>query len=221
MSRLGVAFARLSKREKIMVGGLTVLLVGGLVFVLNSVMQGRIDKLESDITAEQNALRQIYAGTETYLASSSRFEAVRDNAKANVNLTLTTSVAQLADAIVFEAFDTRNNPMGRKHLKEFLEFGALREKPIVGKKKETKPGAKKEEGEEGGYVQRDQEFTVKGTVPFAAVYELFEKIEESADTLFVTEMRLDKNSVDADRADNVKFTVSTIYFQGDDVGATP
>ncbi|MCC6620255.1 MAG: hypothetical protein IT385_03320 [Deltaproteobacteria bacterium] len=214
MSKLGAAFARLSKREKIMVGGLAVLVVGGLVFVLSSIFQSRISKLETDIAAEQDALRQIYAGTETYLAASTRFEAAREKARANTSLTLTTSVATLADEITFEAFDTRNNPMGRKHLKEFLEFGALREKPVAGRKKETKPGAKKDEGAEG-YVQRDQEFTVKGTVPFAAIYELFEKVEESQDTLFVTEVRLDRNSIDADRADNVKFTVSTIYFHDD------
>jgi hypothetical protein len=207
MSRVGVAFARLSKREKIMVVVLGVAVVGGLLFFLNGMFQSKITKLETDIANERDSLRQIYAGTEIYKVAAARFEASRTQAIENEKLTLTTAVANLAGDISFDATDTRNNPMGKKNLKEFLEFAALKEKPVGNRSKSTKDKS------EEGYVQRDQEFTLKGTVPFAAIYQLFEKIEESSDLLFVTEMRMERNSADSDRADNVKFTVSTFYFQ--------
>ncbi|MFO0751053.1 MAG: hypothetical protein U1F43_36070 [Myxococcota bacterium] len=210
MSRFGQAFARLSKREKIMVSVLGVAAVVGLIVFLNVMFQGKIDKLEQDIATERDALRQVYASTESYLTASRRFEASRTQAEENAKLTLTTAVAEIADGIQFDATDNRNNPLGRKHLKEFLEFNALKEKPVGPRKKDNPKSTSKSDE---GYVERDQEFTLKGTVPFAAIYELMEKIEESTTLLFVTDLRFEKNPVDADRADNVKFTVSTYYFQ--------
>lgn len=216
MSRVGQAFARLSKREKIMVTVLGLLVGLGVVVLLNVVFQGRIDRLEQDIASEREALRQMYASTESYLVASRRFEASRAQAEENAKLTLTTAVAEIADGIVFDATDNRSNPLGRKHLKEFLEFNALKEKPIGARKKDPKATTTGE-----GYVERDQEFTLKGTIPFAAIYELMEKIEESTSLLFVTDLRMDKNPVDGGRADNVKFTVSTYYFQEASAEETP
>ena len=103
MSRIGVAFARLSKREKIMVAGLAVLVIGGLLFVVNTILQGRIDKLEADIASEQDSLRQIYAGTETYLAASSRFETVRA-VHSQVGIYLNS--LDISEAVVTKAKDT-------------------------------------------------------------------------------------------------------------------
>lgn len=225
MSRLGAAFSRLSRREKIMVGALAVVLVGGLLFFLTSMFQGKINRLEADIATAQDSLRKIYAGTSDYLSASTRFEETRAQAEKSASLTLTTAVSTLADAIVFDAADPRTaTPVGKKHLKEFLEFGALKEKPVGARKKETKPSASKKEGAApgaaagagGGYMQRDQEFTIKGTVPFVAVYELFEKVEEADERLFVTDVKLERNAAEPDRADNVKFTVSTVYFVKDE-----
>ena len=215
MSRVGTAFARLSKREKIMVVALGAAVFIGLLMFVNGIFQSKITKLEGDIATERDALRQMYASTESYLVASRRFEASRAQAVENAKLTLTTAVANLAVDISFDATDARNNPMGKKNLKEFLEFAALKEKPVGTRKRDSK------DKNDEGYVQRDQEFTLKGTVPFTAIYDLFEKIEESKDLLFVTEMRMERNNADAGRADNVKFTVSTFYFQEASAEDTP
>lgn len=208
MSRVGVAFARLSKREKIMVSALGAAVIFGVLFLVNNMFQSKITKLESDIASERDALRQIYSGTPAYKIASQRFEASRAQAIENEKLTLTTAVANLASDISFDAMDARNTPMGKKTLKEQLEFAALKEKAVGG----TKNRNAKDKSDEG-YVQRDQEFTLKGSVPFAAIYQLFERIEETADLLFVTDMRMERSNYDSTRADNVRFTVSTFYFQ--------
>lgn len=203
------------------------------VVILHLVMQSKISKLEEDVSSEQDALRAIYLASDDYLAAKSRFEATRTRAAAAAEVNLPTAIAGLSDEVSFDAVDARNNPVGAKKLKEYLEFKPLREKPVGPHKKKVPPrkdpndktggadksgkdkaAADKKESSEG-YYQRDQEISLKEGVPFKAVYEFLEKLERSHDLLFVTELKLDRSRNDPERAALGKIVVSTYYYQSD------
>ena len=234
MGRFGTAFARLSKRERMLVLGMFGSLFVAGVVILHLVMQSKITKLEEDVSAEQAALREIYRASDDYLAGKSRFDATRKRAAAASDVNLPTAIAGLSDEVTFEAVDPRNNPLGLKKLKEYLEFKPLREKAVGPHKKKAAPrkdtGDKKDASEKTakekkdaadkkesteGYYQRDQEISLKEGVPFKSVYEFLEKLERSQDLLFVTELKLDRSRNDPERAALGKIVVSTYYYQSD------
>jgi len=212
MGRLSQAFQRLSKRERLLVSAMLGTLVIAIVLGLYFVLQGKIDKLETNIAQEQDSLRQIYASTGEFRMAKERFDSTRGLAQKNAELNLTTAVAELAEKISFEAVDPRTGPLGKKDLKEYLEFKGTKEKQ-VGPRKKKPAGAKNVSTD--GYYQRDQEVTFKENIPFATIYELLERIEESGDMLFVTDMRLDRSRLDPERAGQGKIVVSTFYWQGE------
>ncbi len=209
MSTLSQAFSRLSQREKILVSAMGGALVIGLVVILNLVFQGQIDELETNIAAESDALRQIYASTPDYLEATRKFEATRQQALDNAQLNVATAVAEIAGKISFEAIDPRTGPVGKKDLEAFMDFKPAKEKSVGPKKKTT--GNKK--ASTAGYFQKDQEITLKENIPFETVYELLEKIEESQDMLFITDMRLERSRLDPERAGTGKIVVSTFFWQ--------
>ncbi len=208
MGRINQAFSRLSQREKILVSVMGGALVLGVVFIVNMLLQGRIDTLQANIAAENDALQQIYASTPSYLEATRRFDATRQQALNNAELNLATAVASIADKITFEAVDPRTGPIGRKDLEQFMDFKPPKEKSVGPKKKAT--GKKQSTA---GYYQKDQEITLKENVPLVTVYELLEKIEESEDLLFVTDVRLERSRLDPERAGPGKIVVSTFYWQ--------
>lgn len=210
MGRMNQAFSRLSQREKILVSVMGGALVLGVVFIVNMLLQGRIDTLQANIATENDALGQIYAATPGYLEATRRFDATRRQALSNAELNLATAVASIADKITFEAIDPRSGPIGRKDLEAFMDFKPPKEKAVGPKKKTT--GKKQSTA---GYYQKDQEITLKENVPLATVYELLEKIEESEDLLFVTDVRLERSRLDPERAGPGKIIVSTFYWQDD------
>lgn len=212
MGRLSQAFFRLSKRERVLVSAMIGTLVIGLLLMLQLIFQAKIDRLEKNIADEQDTLRQIYAAAGDFRAAKDRFDQTREQAKRNAELNLTTAVAELADRISFEAVDPRSGPLGKRQLKEYLEFKGTKEKQ-VGPRKKRPTGSRTQVND--GYFQRDQEITFKENIPFATIYELLERIEESKDMLFVTDMRLDRSRLDPERAGQGKIVVSTFYWQGD------
>ena len=235
MGRFGAAFARLSKRERILVIGMFGTLFVATVVILHLVMQSKISKLEDSLSSEQESLRAIYLASDGYLASKSRLDAARSRAKAAGEVNLPTSIAGISEQVLFDAVDPRNNPLGNKNLKEFLEFKPLREKAVGPHKKaaakkpatatdkkdtadktgKDKSTADKKDASSEGYYQRDQEISLKEGVPFKSVYEFLEKLERSTDLLFVTELKLDRSRNDPERAGLGKIVVSTYYYQGD------
>lgn len=210
MSRMSQAFSRLSGREKVLVSAMGGVVVVGVVVALNLVFQGQIDELETNVAAETDALRQIYASTPDYLAATRKFETTRKQALSNAELNVATAIAEIADKITFEAVDPRTGPIGKKDLESFMDFKPPKEK-AVGPKKKT--SGKKQST--AGYYQKDQEITLKENIPLATVYELLEKIEESQDLLFVTDLRLERSRLDPERAGQGKIVVSTFFWQGD------
>jgi hypothetical protein len=191
-----------------MVATLLVVSIGGIYFWL----QGRIDELETNIAEEQDALREIYTSGAAFSVAREKFDASREQATKNATLNITTSVAELVEPMSFEAVD-RNGPVGNKQLKEFVDFkGSTKDKPIGARKKK----GKKESA--AGYYQRDQELTFKEGIPLTTIYDLLEKIEESPDMLFVTDMRLERNRNDPERAGQGRIIVSTFYWQGEKKG---
>lgn len=212
MSRISQAFSRLSQREKVLVSVMGAALVLGAVFIVHVLFQGKIDTLEENIAAETEALRQIYAATPEFLEAKKKFDATRTQALNNAELNVATAVAEIADKITFEAIDSRNGPQGKKDLEAFMDFKPPKEKAVGPKKKTTgKKGA-------AGYYQKDQEITLKENVPFETIYELLEKIEESSDLLFVTDLRLERSRIDPERAGPSRIVVSTFYWQGETKG---
>lgn len=210
MSRISQAFSRLSRREKVLVSVMGAALVLGAVFIVHFVFQGKIDTLEENIAAETDALRQIYAATPEFLEAKKKFDATRTQALNNAELNVATAVAEIADKITFEAIDARSGPQGKKDLESFMDFKPPKEKPVGPKKKAT---GKKQSA--AGYYQKDQEITLKENIPFETVYELLEKIEESSDLLFVTDLRLERSRIDPERAGPSRIVVSTFYWQGE------
>lgn len=211
MSRMSQAFSRLSRREKVLVSAMGGVLVVGVVVALNLVFQGQIDELEANIATESDALRQIYASTPDYLAATKKFESTRKQALSNASLNVATAVAEIADKITFEAIDPRTGPIGKKDLEAFMDFKPPKEK-AVGPKKKAAAGKK---ASTAGYYQKDQEITLKENIPLETVYELLEKIEESENLLFVTDLRIERSRLDPERAGQGKIVVSTFFWQGD------
>jgi len=210
MSRMSQAFSRLSQREKLLVSAMGGVLVIGVVVALNLVFQGQIDELEANIATESDSLRQIYASTPDYLAATKKFESTRKQALSNASLNVATAIAEIADKITFEAIDPRTGPVGKKDLESFMDFKPPKEKAVGPKKKTT--GKKTSTA---GYYQKDQEVTLKENIPLETVYELLEKIEESENLLFVTDLRIERSRLDPERAGQGKIVVSTFFWQGD------
>lgn len=208
MGRMSQAFSRLSQREKVLVSAMGAALVLTVVFLLNLLLQGKIDTLETNIAAETEALRQIYAATPEYLAQTERFEAQRKSAVENAELKIASVVAEIAEKLTFEAIDRRANSVGKKTVKDFMDFKPPKQK-LVGSKKKT--GSKKQSA--SSYWQRDQEISLTENIPLETFYQLLEKIEESPELLFVTELKIERSRLDPERTGTSKLVVSTYYWQ--------
>jgi len=213
MSRFSQAFSRLSQREKLLVSLMAGALVVGVVSIVYLVFQGKIGTLEENIAAETDALRTIYVATPEFVAAKQKFDATRTQALNNAQLNVATAVAEIADKITFEAIDPRRGAVGKKDLEAFMDFKPPKEKAVGAKKKAT---GKKQSTE--GYYQKEQEITFKENIPLATMYDLLEKIEESSDLLFVTDLRLERSRLDPERAGPGRVVVSTFYWQAEKKG---
>lgn len=211
MGRVSAAFARLSKRERILVGVMGGLVAVGVVFLINLSLSSSVSKLETTVATAQESLQAMYAGAGEFVTARQVDEARKQRAIANARLNITEAIAGIAGQISFESVDIRNNPTGRKRIGEYLDYAPPKDTPLGRKRR----GAARE-GEPRDllehYVRRDVEVTVRESSTFDAIYELLEKIEESSDLLFVTELRLDRDQRRPERAGRGKIVVSTFYY---------
>lgn len=213
MGRLSTAFGRLSRREKILVGTM-----GGLVFLLvvillNVAISSRASTLEANVAKEQDILREVYANADEFVAARHTLELRQQRAEKNAKLNVTETIAALAQQVSLESVDIRNQPTGRKRLDDFLDYAPPKD-TALGRGKRARPRDKDAKPDSlANFWRRDVEVTVRDNATFEAIYELMEKVEESQDLLFVTELRLERNKRNPDRAGRGKIVVSTYYYE--------
>lgn len=211
MRNLAAAFARLSPRERLLVSVMVGLVVGGGALFLHFSLRGKVNALETSIASGQDALRTLYADSGNFITARQQFQANREVARGRKELNLTTAIAGVAGAVSFEANDASGTSLGKRQLKEYLEYAASKVKHInVGNKPRT--GSSRAVPTDG-YFQNDQEVKLSDGVPLAALYEFLEKVEEASEGLFVTELRIERDARDSLRAGrNTRIVISTYYW---------
>jgi len=212
MGRISAAFGRLSKRERVLVSVMLGLVGALVVFLLNVWLGSGVSRLEANVDKEQHSLEAMYAKATDFIAARRAVEARKTRAEENAKLNITEKIANIAEQVSFESIDPRGNPGGRKKLAEFLDYAPPKDNPLARKRKTSGKDKDKHDALDG-YYRRDVEVTVRDSTTFDAIYELMEKIEESQDLLFVTEIRLDRDKRRADRAGRGKVVVSTYYYE--------
>ncbi|MFT7578996.1 MAG: hypothetical protein ACI9MR_000658 [Myxococcota bacterium] len=210
MAGISAAIGRLSQREKIMVTVLGVVLVILMFFFINLWLTSAVDELEENVATEQRSLRAIYGAADDYVTAQKTYERDLASASNNEKLNLTEKLAGLAKQISFEAVDSRNQPQGKKRLESFLDFAPPKDTELA---KNRSRRNKKERDPLEGYHRRDLEVSVRDNVTFAALYEFMEKVEDSTDQLFVTEVRIESNKRNTERSGRGKIVVSTYFYR--------
>ena len=213
MGRISTAFGRLSRREKILVGTMGGLVFFLIIFLLNVAIGSRVSTLETNVAKEQDILREVCANADAFVAAQRTLEARRQRAEKNAKLNVTEAIAALAQQVSLESVDIRNQPTGRKRLDDFLDYAPPKD-TALGRKKTARAKDKDAKADTlANYWRRDVEVSVRDNATFEAIYELMEKVEESQDLLFVTELRLERNRRNPDRAGRGKIVVSTYYYE--------
>jgi hypothetical protein len=205
MRNLTQAIARLSPRERLLVGLMVgLVLVLGLGFLQYS-MSSRVGALETSISEGQAGLRKLYANTTGFMEARKRFLGNREAARARKDLNLTTAIAGVAGRITFTAPDGTTPRV----LKEYLEYAASKVKQLnLGGK--ARPNAARQATE--GYFQNDQEVKLSEGVPLTALYAFLEQVEELPEGLFVTELRVERDPRDIKLASrSTRVVISTFY----------
>ena len=212
---LAASLGRMSRRERLLVGLLVSLLVGAVVFVFYFIVGTEVSSLEERIGEDRKTLTEIYGKSHEFLAATAATEAMRDVASRNKDMNLKLAVNELAKRISFQARNRKGEIEGTKKLADVMQFDQTQETFLSKKKKKRKAKGKKKKDADTGYYRRDQPITLSDGVPFKAIYELMEKIEETEDLLFVTEMDLTRDFQDGRIArKNAQIVVSTYYYKG-------
>jgi hypothetical protein len=218
MGNLFSMFGRLSKRERILVSTMFLLLFGSLFVFLNLWFASSLEEMEEKITDGKKTLIEIYGKSGGFLEGKRHATDLRELASRNKALNLKLAVNELAKKTSFEAFDRKGESEGMKKLSDVMQFDKTQE-AFVSKKKKQKRGrkakGKNKKDAEAGYYRKDQPITFSAIVPFQAIYDLLERIEESNQLLFVTDMRMSRDFKDGRQArKNASVTVSTYFYKG-------
>jgi hypothetical protein len=206
----------MSRRERMLVGLLLSLMVGAVVFVFYFIVGTEVSSLEERIGEDRETLTEIYGKSHEFLKATAATEAMREVASRNKEMNLKLAVNELAKRISFQARNRKGEIEGTKKLADVMQFDQTQETYLSKKKKKRKvKGKKKKKDSDTGYYRRDQPITLSDGVPFKAIYELMEKIEETEELLFVTEMDLTRDFQDGRIArKNAQIVVSTYYYKG-------
>lgn len=214
---LAASLGRMSRRERILVGILVALLFSAVIFVFHFIVGTEVSSLEERIDGDRDTLTEIYAKSHDFLKATAATEAMREVAARNKELNLKLAVNELAKRISFQSRNRKGEIEGTKKLADVMQFDQTQETFLSKKKKKRKAKGKKKKDADTGYYRRDQPITLSDGVPFKAIYELMEKIEETEDLLFVTEMDLTRDFQDGRIArKNAQIVVSTYYYKGAD-----
>ncbi len=208
------SFARLSSREKLLISVLGALVVGGIILILQLWIGAGVDDLSDQIDTHREDLASIYSDAGEFLEKRAETEEMRAMAAANEDLNLKLKVNELAKRIHFTARNRRGEIEGEKKLADALQFDQTQETYLSKKKKKRKAKKGKKDSDDG-YWRRDQPITLSENVPFEQIYELCEKLEDSDDLLYVTEIEMSRDFSDGRIArKNASLTVSTFYYKG-------
>ena len=218
MGRLTAAFARMSRREQILVGAMISILAISVIALVHLWLSASISELETRVSEDRDSLRSIYGKSAAYMDARSKSDRMRDQAARNVNLNLKLAVNEIAKRISFTARNRRGEAEGQKKLSDVMQFDQTQETFLSKKKKKKrkKKGAKKDRKDaDEGYYRRDQPITLSGSVGFSAIYELLEEIEASDQMLYVTDIEMTREFGNGYVArKNATFVVSTFYYKG-------
>ncbi len=212
---IAASLGRMSRRERILVGILIAILFGAIIFVFHFIVGTEVSSLEERIDKDRETLVDIYAQSGEFLKATAATESMREVAAKNSDLNLKLAVNELAKRISFQARNRKGEIEGTKKLADVMQFDQTQETFLSKKKKKRKAKGKKKKDSDTGYYRRDQPITLSDGVPFKAIYELMEKIEETEDLLFVTEMDVTRDFQDGRIArKNAQIVVSTYYYKG-------
>lgn len=212
MGRIGGAFDRLSAREKVLVVLMLVLLVGSVLALAHLWVGVQVGELETRIEEDSDSLTKIYAQAGEYQESVKRGEATREMAERNRRLNLKLAINEVAKTISFDSRGRDGALEGQKRLADVVQFDQTQETFLSKKKKgRRKKGPESDEG----YYRRDQPVALSDNVPFEAIYQFLERVEESDKLLFVTDIEMTRDYQDGRIArKNASFVVSTYYYKG-------
>lgn len=212
---LAASIGRMSRRERFLVGMLAFLTVSAVLSVSYFIVATEVSSLEESISEDRESLTEIYAKSHAFLSATAATEAMREVAARNQELNLKLAINEVAKRISFQARDRKGEITGTKKLSDVMQFDQTQETFLSKKKKKRKAKGKKKKDADTGYYRRDQPITLSDGVPFKAIYELMEKLEETKDLLFVTDIEFTRDFQDGRNArKNAQIIVSTYYYKG-------
>ena len=221
MGKVGSAFDRLSRREKIMVGSLGATVVLMTLFLFYFFVGRGTDKLEEEIRGQQEDLLQLQLATPDYLEKVQLSEKTREQALKNLNLNLKNLIYDVAGKITFEA-----RIGGKKKLndKDVLELPSGN---VVKLTKRSRRSSRKKKESKKGFWRKDQTVKFKTEPTWDALDELLKKLDVPEQMIYISSvdvtrfgkgrrasLRYDDRSGDY-AAKNASITVSAIYYEED------
>jgi hypothetical protein len=210
MSRIGATFSRLSRREKLLVGGLigTLVLFGAFFFFLS--YSRSINTLEESVLDGQEKLAKIRQSSAGYLEKLEALERVKEKAAANTGVDLQAIINRAARSLSFESRTYRGEAGPAKILSDAkMRMSAPKETWLSKRKRRSGKQVEKH-----GYWRRDQEVTWREKVAFKVLYEFMAKVEKNDEMRYIKKVNLVRDRYDADYAQSgASILVSSIYYR--------
>ena len=220
MSKLGNAIARLSRREKIMVGSLLATVLIFAIFLFYFFIGRGSAQLESEIKEQQADLLKLQLATPDYLEKVALSETSKRQAIKNLDLNLKNLIYDVAGQVTFEA---RIGGQKKLNDKDVLD---LPSGSVTMLTKRSRKGKRKKKDSKVGYWRKDQTIKFKTEPTWDAIDALIKKLDVPEQMIYVRQIdvsaystgRRRSASVDASRLGNyagrnATITVSAIYYE--------
>jgi hypothetical protein len=219
MSRIGTAFERLSKREKIMVGslGATVLIFAMFLFYF-FVGRGSA-QLEVEIKDQQADLLKLQLATPEYLEKVDFSETSKRRALKNADLNLKNLIYDIAGKVSFEA-----RIGGQKKLND-SDVLDLPSGSVTMLTKRSRRGSRKKKDSKVGFWRKDQTIKFKTEPTWDAIDALIKKLDVPDQMIYVRQIDVTRYGIGRRRTAgdesrlgnyagrNSTITVSAIYYE--------
>ena len=215
MNKMGAAFGRMSRREKILVGGLigTIVVVVGFFVYLSLVKS--TDVLQEKVVESQKSLLKIQRASVDYFERMGEFEERRRVARANRDVDLQALVDQAARGISYESRSYRGEPGPVRKLKD-ANMGMSQPTETWLSKRKRRAGKKKKIVRDG-FWRRDQDVTWRDKVSFKALYAFMQKMDKPDQMRYVSKVQFHRDRRDGDYAQSgAKIVVSIITYRDKD-----
>ncbi len=196
---------RLSARERLLVGGLAVLVVAMAIGGVAWWVHAATSDLEEQMAVEAEALANIEKAAGHYIEAKKRCEALESLLKGNSIVSLRIPVNNIARQVTLDDGRKLSDEIRSLEKEVETDLGPL----CVKKSKKRKKSHKNKKADKKPHVVRvDQQFEFRN-VPMTALFKFLQGIEQSEHLLLVTSLDVRRKYADEDVAQRASVTVAT------------